>query len=162
MDSTTREFAGGRGSPYTFRSTATTGVAIGLDLQSPYISFDQLKKAIDELNGLRPFWLGDYYPLTEVNTDDRACGWQFHWPDFGGGFAVFFRRSKSPDSKFEIDLRGLDQKANYKVTFAETYDIKGKRLMSGAGLARLRVEIGSAPGSVLIRYRKAGRPAHAD
>ena len=48
---------------YDFRSTATTGVAVGLDLISPYIPVEELRKAIAEVKELRPFWLGDYYPL---------------------------------------------------------------------------------------------------
>jgi hypothetical protein len=44
--------------PYNFRRTATTDVAIGLDLQSPYVPIDELRKAIAELKMLRPYWLG--------------------------------------------------------------------------------------------------------
>lgn len=61
--------------PYDFRSTATAGVAIGLDLQSPYVSADELRKAVAEVKELRPFWLGNYYPLTPINRDPNAwCG----------------------------------------------------------------------------------------
>jgi alpha-galactosidase len=141
--------------PYTLRSTATTGVALGLDLQSSYIPVDQLKKAIEELKSLRPFWLGDYYPLAEINQDERAwCAWQFDRPDLKAGFGVFFRRPRSEQSTFESALRGLDPKATYEVTFAETYDMKEKRVMTGAALGKLRVEIGSAPGVMLVRYRR--------
>jgi alpha-galactosidase len=141
--------------PYTFRSTATTGVALGLDLQSAYIPVDQLKKAIAELKSLRPYWLGDYYPLTEVNQDARSwCAWQFDRPDLKAGFATFFRRPESEQSVFAIALRGVDPKADYEMTFAETYDVKEKRVMTGAELGKLQVEIGTAPGVMLVRYRK--------
>ena len=60
---------------YDFRSTATTGVAIGLDLQSPYVRQQELRNAITELKELRPYWLGDYYPLTPINQSPSAwCG----------------------------------------------------------------------------------------
>ena len=82
--------------PYNFRSTATTGVAIGLDLQSPYVPLDELRKAIAELKVLRPYWLGDYYPLTPINLEQDAwCAWQFNRADLNAGFAMFFRRPKS-------------------------------------------------------------------
>jgi hypothetical protein len=74
------------------------------------------------------------------------------------GFRIrrFFRR---PKSKSTIHARyrpaGLDPKAPYEVTFAETYDVKEKRVMTGAELGKLRVEVGSAPASLLVRYRKA-------
>src|SRR6185437_11545152 len=90
--------------PYNFRSTATTGVGIGLDLQSPYVPIGELKKAISELKDLRPYWLGDYYPLTKISLDDNAwSGWQFNRPDLGEGFAVLFRRPKSAQTAMEMD-----------------------------------------------------------
>jgi alpha-galactosidase len=141
--------------PYSFRSTATTGVGIGLDLRSNYIPRDQLKEAIEQLKELRPYWLGDYYPQTAIDLNDKAwCGWQFDRPDLDAGYAIYFRRPKSPRTVFEAALRGLDLKANYEVTFAETYHVKEKRTMTGAALGKLRVEIGSAPGVMLVRYRK--------
>jgi hypothetical protein len=44
--------------------------------------------------------------------------------------------------------------ANYLVEFRESYETKQKQTMRGDQLAKLRVDIGSAPGSVLIRYQK--------
>ncbi len=141
--------------PYNFRSTATTGVAIGLDLQSPYVPIDELRKAITEMKMLRPFWLGDYYPLTPINIDqDTWCGWQFNRSDLAAGFAMFFRRPKNGQASYEAKLHGIDLESSYEVTFAERYDVDSKRVMSGRQLARLRVEIGHAPGSLLVRYQK--------
>ncbi len=143
--------------PYNFRSTATTGVAIGLDLQSPYIPIDELRKAIAELKMLRPYWLGDYYPLTPINIEqDTWCGWQFNRPDLNAGFAMFFRRPKSARAGYQAKLQGIDLKSSYQVSFAETYDIRSKRVMTGSELANLHVDINHAPGSLLVRYRKAG------
>jgi alpha-galactosidase len=141
--------------PYSFQSTATTGVGLGLDLRSSYIPRDQLKKAIEQLKGLRPFWLGDYYPLTPMVFDEsKWCGWQFDRPDLKAGYAIFFRRSQSSLSAMDAALRGLDPAASYDVTFSEAYDVKQKRVMTGAALAHLRVKIDPAPGAMLIRYRK--------
>ena len=143
--------------PYNFRSTATTGVAIGLDLQSPYVPLDELRKAIAELKMLRPYWLGDYYPLTPINIEqDTWCGWQLNRPDLNAGFAMFFRRPKSSQTSYQAKLQGIDLKSSYQVSFAETYDAGSKRVMTGRELANLRVDIKHAPGSVLVRYRKAG------
>jgi alpha-galactosidase len=142
--------------PYNFRSTATTGVAIGLDLQSPYVPIDELRKAIAELKLLRPYWLGDYYPLTPINTQpDTWCGWQFHRPELSAGFAMFFRRPQSVQASYVAGLQGIDTGSSYEVSFAETYDVSSKRVMTGNELAHLRVEIKHAPGSLLVRYRKA-------
>jgi alpha-galactosidase len=141
--------------PYSFRSTATTGVGIGLDLRSDYIPRDDLTKAIAQLKELRPYWLGDYYPLTAINFDENAwCAWQFDRPDLKAGYTIFFRRPKSSEAAFDAALRGVDSNADYEVTFAETYDVKEKRVITGAELGKLRVEIGSAPGVMLVRYRR--------
>jgi alpha-galactosidase len=141
--------------PYSARSTITGGVGVGLDLRSDYIPRDQLEKIIEQVKELRPFWLGDYYPLAEINFDETAwCAWQFDRPDLKAGFGIFLRRPRSEQSIFESTLRGLDLKGTYEVTFAETFDVKEKRVMSGAALGHLRVEIGSAPGVMLVRYRK--------
>jgi alpha-galactosidase len=140
--------------PYDFRSTATTGVAIGLDLTSPYIPVEQLRKAIAEIKELRPFWLGDYYPLTPINLDPSAwCGWQFDRPDMDAGFAMFFRRPKSTVPSMIADLRGLETKAEYEISFDRNYSVAEKRKLAGAALARLQVSV-PAGQSVLIRYRK--------
>jgi alpha-galactosidase len=142
--------------PYNFRSMMTTGIGIGMNLLSPYVPVDELRKGIAELKSVRPYWLGDYYPLTPANLDDSSwAGWQFNRSEMGGGFAVLFRRPKSEQAAYAARLRGLDAKASYQVTFAETFEVKAKRVMTGAELSTLRVEVASAPGSVMIRYRKA-------
>ena len=141
--------------PYSFLSTATTGVGIGLDLRSDYIPRGQLTKAIAQLKELRPYWLGDFYPLTVIDFEDSTwCGWQFDRPDLKAGYAIFFRRPKSSVPAFDAALKGLDSKASYEVTFFETYDVKEKRVMTGDALSKLRVQIGSAPGVMLVRYRR--------
>ncbi len=143
--------------PYDFRSTATTGVAIGLDLSSPYIPIEQLRKAIAEVKELRPFWLGDYYPLTPINLDPSIwCGWQFDRPDMKAGFAMFFRRPKSSVLSMKAGLRSLDAKAEYEISFDRNYSVSEKETITGAAIAHLEVSV-PAGQSVLIRYRKASR-----
>ena len=148
--------------PYNFRSTATTGVAVALDLESSYVPRDELKKAIAEVKALRPYWLGDYYPLTPISLQpDIWCAWQFNRPDLNGGFAMFFRRPESKEARFSAHLQGIDPKASYEVSFAETYDVKSKQVMTGTQLQHLAAEIEKAPGSLLVRYeKKSASPKH--
>ena len=147
-------------SPYDFRSTATTGVAIGLDLQSPYVSSAELRKGIAEIRELRPFWLGDFYPLTEINADESAwAGWQLHRRDLSAGFVTLFRRAKSTEPEKQIALYGIDPQGRYEVVKAESFDADPKQVMNGAELQHLKVALASPRSSVLIRYRKlAARP----
>jgi len=147
--------------PYFIRSAATSGIAFPFpwpDLRDKDFPVEEARKAIAEVISLRPYWLGDFYPLIErIDADESNwCAWQFHRPDLDAGFAVFFRRSKSPLVSIDCALRGLDPAMKYEVVFKETFDVKEKRVMSGAELRALRVEIGNAPGSVLVMYKKRG------
>jgi hypothetical protein len=69
---------------------------------------------------------------------------------------MFFRRPKSAQATYQAKLQGIDPKSSYEVTFAETFDVGSKRVMTGAELAHLKVNIDHAPGSLLVRYQKAG------
>lgn len=144
--------------PYIFRSAATTGTCIGLDLRSKYIPLNQLRSAVAEVKSLRPFWFGDYYPLTRIDTDKHSwCGWQFNRPDLDAGFAIFFRRSQSSQKVFRASLHGLNRDEHYEVTFCEKYGAGPKRIMTGAELENLPVKINSSPESMVIRYENAAR-----
>ncbi len=141
--------------PYRVRSVSTTGTCIGLNLLSPYIPKEELRKAVAEIKQLRAYWLGDYYPLTGINSQKNIwCAWQFNRHDLGAGFALFFRRSATAESSLSVSLHGLDRAAKYEVTFAETYDVKDRRTMTGSDLGKLQVTLASAPGSMLVRYRR--------
>ncbi len=147
--------------PYNFRSTATTGVGVALDLESPYVPRDELAKAIAEVKMLRPYWLGDYYPLTPINLKpDIWCGWQLDRPDLNGGFAMLFRRPDSKQANFQANLRGIDPRSSYAVSFAETYDVQSKQILTGTALQHLKVTIPHAPGSLLVRYEKKPNATH--
>jgi alpha-galactosidase len=142
-------------SPYDFRSTSTTGVAIGLDLQSPYVSSKELQKGIAEVKEQRPYWLGDFYPLTEIGTDPASwAGWQLNRADLNSGYVTLFRRPKSPESEKQLNLHGIDRQARYEVTRAESFDPGPKETMTGTQLEHLRVTLASPQSSVLIHYKK--------
>ena len=141
--------------PYTFRSAATMGASLCPDVRAKDYSAEMTRRALDELKELRPLYLGDYYPLFDVNTNEQVwCGWQFDRPELGRGFAVVLRRPQSPYVRADIQLRGLLAEARYQVEFRESYEAKDKRTLTGAELARLPIEVGTAPGSMLVTYRK--------
>ncbi|MCL5098875.1 MAG: NPCBM/NEW2 domain-containing protein [Candidatus Omnitrophica bacterium] len=141
--------------PYMVRSVARFGTSVCFDTRSPQFPVGLMKRASEEVKSLRQLYLGDYYPLLEMDLDEKHwCGWQFDRPDLGQGFAMLFRRAASPYLASEIALKGLDPDAAYEVTFAETYDVKEKRRLSGRELSRLRVTLETAPGSLLVRYTR--------
>lgn len=140
--------------PYPWRSVATTGTNLCMDTRKSECPVDLARRAIGETKALRPLWLGDFYPLLPIVLDERQwAGWQCHRADTGKGFAVFFRREQSPYAALDVTLRGMDADEEYDVTFVDT---GAKRTMTGAALAKLRVEVASAPGSSLIMYEKRG------
>jgi hypothetical protein len=55
----------------------------------------------------------------------------------------------------DVALRGLASEATYEVSFASSYTPEAPRRMTGAELARLRATIDTAPGSLLVAYRRA-------
>jgi hypothetical protein len=132
-----------------------TGANLCMDTRAQDFPIEKAKRMIDEAKSLRQFYLGDYYPLMDINLDERHwCGWQFDRPDLGKGIAMFFRRSQSPYTSVDADLHGLDAKAKYEVNLVDA----GRKLtMTGAELAHLKVEISTAPASLLLRYRKTSR-----
>lgn len=141
--------------PYVRRSVATMAVVVCVDIRQANYPVDQARAAIEEVKSLRNLWLGDYYPLTPINLDEQHwCAWQFDRPDLGQGFAMFFRRPQSPYPVCEVALRGVDPSVLYEVTFVDT---GVSRVVPGSELAKLRVEIPAAPGSVLITYRSVGQ-----
>lgn len=113
------------------------------------------RRIITQTKDLRPLYLGDYHPLTEINTNENQwCAWQFDRPDLGQGLATFFRRESCPYAAMDCHLRGLDPSERYEVTFV---DLKEDRIMLGAELSRLRVTVDTMPGTMLVIYRKLAK-----
>jgi len=138
--------------PYVFRSAATTGTNLCMDLTAPDFDADAAKRCIAEMRSLRSWYTGDFYPLTRVSLDESQwIAWQFDRPESGGGFALFFRRSMSPYTNAEFALRGLDPEARYEVTYV---DAQRTTCMTGKQLESMQVEIPKLASSVLITYRK--------
>jgi alpha-galactosidase len=83
------------------------------------------KKVFDVAARMRPFYMGDFYHLTDETGagNDIWCAWQCDRPDLKAGFAVFFRRGAAaeafrtfrlggiaPDAEYELDVYGGSQK----------------------------------------------------
>ncbi|MDO4557958.1 MAG: alpha-galactosidase [Planctomycetia bacterium] len=109
------------------------------------------RKCFTIANRMRPYYMGDFHPLTEEVTASNAlwCGWQLHREDLDTGFALVFRRSEAPEETRSFDLGGIDPEATY-----ETEDFHGvKNVVSGEDLVRWSVSL--EPRSFrLMFYRK--------
>lgn len=136
-------------SSYALRSVCTTGTNCGFRWQEPVA-----EQVIAEIKLLRPLCLGDFYPLSAVDVSEESwCAWQFHRPDLGEGVAVIFRRPKTPETSFTVQLKALDASASYDVDFRETYDIRETRQMTGQQLSQLTATLESQPASLLVHYQ---------
>ncbi|NQT15367.1 MAG: hypothetical protein HQ582_21605, partial [Planctomycetes bacterium] len=82
--------------------------------------------------------------------------YQLDRPDLGEGCVLFFRRPENTEPSRQVVLRRIDQDAAYHYTLTgETYDRPEPREISGRELVEFTVEIPEAPGSALLRYRRA-------
>ncbi len=140
---------------YTFRS-GLGGAAVmnwevtGRDSESIL----SIQKRIQDYKKLRPYFYGDFYPLTEnrENTgDDKWLAYQLNRPLQKDGVVIAFRRQGCINETIGAKLYGLADNADYELFF-EDYGIKitgkGRDLMKDFSLT-----IPQKPASLLISYR---------
>jgi alpha-galactosidase len=149
----------GNGNPqkYAFRSVISGAAVLGWEINgtwnnSPFFPTLALEDIV-EFRALRPYFFGDYYPLTEYSTDDEAwAAFQWNRPEQRDGIVLAFRRPRAADSSRKLVLHGLDPGADYEVNY-EDYGLvmvkNGKELLGG-----LDVKIPEPTGSLLIKYRR--------
>jgi len=139
--------------PYVFRSSMTSGIILRWNPYEPDFPAEQAKRMVDEFKRLRPFFYGDFYPLTSHSVrDDVWMSYQFHREDLGQGMILAFRRPESPYIKARLKLGGLKREARYELNFE---DIGVKQTFTGEELSSgLDVTIKDAPGSLLVTYRQ--------
>ncbi len=75
------------------------------------------KRVFDVAARMRPFYLGDFYPLTDETGagDDVWCAWQCDRPDLKAGFAIAFRRGAAAGESRTFQLGGIDPDATYQL-----------------------------------------------
>jgi alpha-galactosidase len=136
---------------YAIRSSFSSGWLVGTDR----LAIDAIKPAAEEFKEVRPFFIGDYYPLTSYNADKSSWNvQQWHRPDLKSGIVLAFRRQDSPQDKMKPGLQGLDAAATYAVEVRTGFKKGETKMMSGANLANLELEISDQPGSLLLLYRQ--------
>lgn len=134
---------------YLFRSGMTTGNILCVNAYSPE-NEEGVRKSVTLYKELRPFMLGDFYPLFPHITDESVWyGYQFHRPDLNSGFALLFRRKDAPYPEAELNLQGVDDTKRYRVTCeGTTEDVE----CTGVELHHFRVTIQDRESSMIIRY----------
>ena len=83
---------------------------------------------------VRPYYLGDLYPLTKPVKDEYSwCASQWDRPEHNDGMIQIFRREKSPYSTATFPLEKIDITKKYHFTDIDggEFDIDGKALANG-------------------------------
>jgi alpha-galactosidase len=139
---------------YAFRSAMTAGNILCANTSAPDTA-EAVKRTVAAYSKVRPYMLGDFYPLFPHRASEQVWyGYQFHRPDLDAGIALLFRREKCHQALAHVRLKGIDPQADYKTSFQDREHTKIER---GRRLAALRVEVPSAPGSLLLCYQKVKR-----
>ena len=142
--------------PYWFRSGVNGGgISFCEDVRPETYPRDLLACGITEAKRIRNYYLGNYYPLTEITTSASAwCVMQYHRPDKNKGMILAFRRQNSTDSTLICHPQEINPNSHYQLNFYPTYDLADSRLINGTEFRQLELRIDEIPGSLLIEYQK--------
>ncbi len=140
---------------YDFRSALASGIVPYCDISSEDFPADEARRSFEELKSLRPYFVGDFYPLLPLTTASHDwCAYQYDRPDLGSGFAIFLRRHLSPFPKMEANLQHIAPEAYYDMSLAYDFKILPSTRLYGKDLMEATIDIPEAPGSVLLRYSR--------
>jgi alpha-galactosidase len=144
---------------YGFRSSMSSAMVLSWDIHSSHLyadrSFPEMQKYIQDFKRLRPYYYGDYYPLTsakDMTQDNVWLAYQLNRPWQWDGIIMAFRRKDCPDKSIPVKLRGIDEMVNYELCDEDSgtkITRTGKELMTGFTLT-----LDEKPGSLLIFYKK--------
>ena len=110
------------------------------------------KKMLGWAYRLKPYYLGDFYQLTNETSarDDCWCAWSCDRPADRDGFVIAFRRAKADADSLQLELHAIDRNADYELEF---YD-GSKATVSGADLASWTVKLPEPRSFCLFVYKK--------
>jgi len=136
---------------YMQRSGYSSGLTVCIDQDpAPWI-----KAAFEEFDEVRPYYMGDFYPLLPPSTDGSVwAAWECQKLDKSSGVVVVLRRPGSPYAAVNLTLQAIDPNASYAVEIRLTRDKAQPVTMKGSDLQHLVVSINDKPGSALVFYTK--------
>jgi alpha-galactosidase len=116
--------------------------------------YDWAREMLLQHRAIRPYYEGDYYPLTPYSkAEDVWLAYQLDRDDLGQGMVVAFRRPKAEASEMTLKLRGLKRASTYEVRFVDTGE---RRKMTGRALMErgLVVKLPAPRSSALVVYKR--------
>lgn len=140
---------------YSVRSTATQGIAFNYDIFNPEFDFARAGKSAKEVQRLKHYWNGDFYPLSEATLDETVwSAYQLALEDSGAVYV--FRREKSTQNKMIFRLNAVVPEKQYRLTFTDENYTSWEEVISGeALLSGLQICIDNPRNSVVITYEEA-------
>ena len=139
---------------YHFRSVMCPHLTGCWDVRRRDLDYDAVRKLVAEWKQVAPYFMGDYYPLTNCSLqNDVWVAWQFDRADLGEGMVQVFRRADSIYESARLPLRGLDPGASYLVNDLDSQlseQLTGRELMDKGP----RVSISERPGAAIVTYRE--------
>jgi alpha-galactosidase len=114
------------GDTYNFRSALGPALAFSIfgyeyTPPTPDYPYDWHRRMIAEYRRARPFFYGDFYPLTPCpTTRDALAAYQMHRTDLEAGFILAFRRDECPYVTVEVRPQGLDPDTRYEFQDADS------------------------------------------
>ncbi|MBR6532039.1 MAG: alpha-galactosidase [Clostridia bacterium] len=102
---------------------------------------------------IRPYMLGNYYPLTYGGLDtSRYLAMQFD-KDAAEGMALIYKRENVADNQYTLKLNGLDPEKTYELYSYDTPDLRvtltGEKLMKDG----YTITINETPKAVIMLYK---------
>ena len=142
--------------PYTFRSALSATLVSAWEITGKNSEpIPMMQKRMSDFKELRPYYYGDFYPLTgagNYTSDQVWLAYQMNRPKEGDGLIIAFRRAESPDNSIYIKPSGLDENVVYEL-FYEDYGLHiqktGREMAEG-----FDIFIPTKRSSLMIRYQK--------
>ncbi len=144
---------------YSFRSGLGAAAIMSFEITGKESeSILTIQNRIQDYKRLRPYFMGDYYPMTESwnfdTSDNSWLSYQLNRPEDKDGIILAFRRSGCENESIQIKPRGLEPDAIYEL-FYEDYKFRmnktGREIMAGIDLT-----IPQKQASLLVSYKQVG------
>lgn len=117
------------------------------------VLIDSVKSAMEEHEKYSPYFLCDYYPLTQwSDTTDKWIGWQWHDREDNSGIIQMFKRQGSAQNSQLCYLSGLEKDTVYILTDIDTGDcieLTGYQLMTSG----ITINIDGLQDAKIIHYQ---------
>lgn len=139
---------------FSTRSSYGAAITFNWKITSADFNILEMQKRLAEFHDIRPYFLEDFYPLTgygDTTSDAIWLAYQLDRKSDCSGRIVAFRRSRCPQDKIVVKLRGLDPSKAYVLEDQDTMDCVER---TGAELAAgFELTLKDAGSSLCFKYK---------